>query len=218
MLSFFSMYILLIPLFEQDCREFDGVIKSVLFLLLSILIFYLTNLLSFNVIDNNIQSPLSSECNMSLSIERLKDLAQLLLLFIYKCFCNCNDSVKLSSFLSFSFSLSSLLLVVHIHIQWIMMMTLMWSRCIHTVPWNKRKKGRDSEWLKRNKWKRKKKRNENDKIEIKRKQRKEGRKEWAERSVLSLHQCSSFTRPWPILVHSKLSFCRNSMPTLLFAH
>ncbi len=117
MLSFFSMYILLIPLFEQDCREFDGVIKSVLFLLLSILIFYLTNLLSFNVIDNNIQSPLSSECNMSLSIERLKDLAQLLLLFIYKCFCNCNDSVKLSSFLSFSFSLSSLLLVVHIHIQ-----------------------------------------------------------------------------------------------------
>jgi hypothetical protein len=74
MLSFFSMCILLIPLFEQDCREFDGVIKSVLFRL-SLLIFSLTNLLSFNVIDNNIQTPLSSECDMSLSTKQLKDLA-----------------------------------------------------------------------------------------------------------------------------------------------
>jgi hypothetical protein len=47
---------------------------------------------------------------------------------------------------------------------------------------------------------------------------KEGRKERAERSVHSLHQCSSFTRPWPILVHLELSFCRNSMPTLRFAY
>jgi len=115
MLSFFSVYILLIPLFEQDCREFDGVIKSVLFLLLSVLIFYLTNLLSFNVIDNNIQSPLSSEYNMSLLIEWLKDLAQLLLLFIYKCFCDCNDSVKLSSFLSLFLSLLSLSLTCCSH-------------------------------------------------------------------------------------------------------
>ncbi len=45
---------------------------------------------------------------MSLSIERLKELAQLLLLCIHRCFCACDDSVKLSSFLSL-LSLSYLL-------------------------------------------------------------------------------------------------------------
>lgn len=65
----------LIPLFEEDdCREFDVVIKPVLFQF-RMLIFSLTNLLSFIVIDNNIQSPLSSECDVSLSIERLNELA-----------------------------------------------------------------------------------------------------------------------------------------------
>ena len=115
MLSFFSVYILLIPLFEQDCRGFDGVIELVLFQL-SIFIFSLTNLLSFNVIDNNIQSPLSSECDMSLSIEQLNELAQSLLLlrlFIRKCFCTCDDRVKLSSSLSFSFLRFSLTCCSH---------------------------------------------------------------------------------------------------------
>jgi len=34
----------------------------------------------------------------------------------------------------------------------------------------------------------------------------EGRKERAERSVRSLHQSSSFTRPWPILARLELLF------------
>ena len=74
-----------------------------------------------------------------------------------------------------------------------------------------------SDWKETNVMERQRRRRENDKIE---EEKKEGRKERAERSVhiLSLHQCSSFTRPWPTLVRVELSLWRNSMPTLLFAY
>lgn len=165
----------------------------------------LTNLLSFNVIGNNGLSPLGSECNVSLSIEWLNELAQLLLLFIHKCFCGRDDSVKLSSFLSFLFLLPFVLTCCsHTHIQWIMMMTLMWSRCIHYVPWNKRgrereRERRDNEWLKRNKCNRTKERGKNDKIE--KEESKERKKEGTNWTLSTLSSSALIIHP--TLTHSR---------------
>jgi hypothetical protein len=56
-------------------------------------------------------------------------------------------------------------------------MTLMWSRCIHYVSWNKEKKREEtvSDWKETNVIEKKKERNEDDKIEIKKKANKGGK-------------------------------------------